>query len=124
MQKEVLATILMLSKASRSNPGLVDVRLFLSKQLSTFRIEGSSEQILVTREDPKDLASRFSRTHRDFSAYITEFGWIRDEAYAVAKDTSGLLPATLNEMFGENPDIATLEALAIEATHSGSPYVR
>ena len=124
VQKEVLGTILMLSKASRSNPGLVDVQLFLSKRLSTFRIEGSSEQILVTREDPKDLASRYSRTHRDFSAYVTEFGWIRDEAYAVAKDTSGLLPATLNEMFGENPDITTLETLAIEATHSGSPYVR
>lgn len=123
VRKEVLATILTLIRASRDDPGLVDINLFLSKRLSTFRIEGSSE-ILVTREDPKDTASRYLRTHRDFAAFVTELGWIRDEAYRMAKEETGVLPATLLAMFGENAEIASLENSAILATTSPSPYVR
>lgn len=124
VQKEVLATILALTKASQDNPGLVDIHLFLSKRLSTFRIEGSSDEILITREDPKDMAARYSRTHRDFAAFATEFSWIRDEACQVAKDESGILPATLLAMFGENSEIASLEVPAAQAASSPSPYVR
>jgi len=68
---------------------LVGIDLFLSKRLSTFRIEGSSDEILVTREDPKDTASRYLRSHRDFAAFATEFSWIRDEAFPVP-NTNGL----------------------------------
>jgi hypothetical protein len=124
VQKEVLATILALIEASQDNRSLVDIHLFLSKRLSTFRIEGSSDEILVTREDPKDTASRYSRTHRDFAAFATEFGWVRDEAYRVTKEEAGALPATLLAMFGENSDISSLEKSAAEAAKSASPYVR
>jgi hypothetical protein len=72
VQKEVMATILALIQASRDNRGLVDIHLFLSKRLSIFRIEGSSDEILVTREDPTDTASRYCRAHRDFSAFVTD----------------------------------------------------
>jgi hypothetical protein len=125
VRREVLATILELIRVSRENPGLVDIQLFLSKRLSTFRIEGSSNEILVTREDPKDTAAHYSKDHRDFSAFVTEFGWIRDEAYRVEKDVSQVLPATLDAMFGENAGITDQEKQsAEEATKSPSPYVR
>jgi len=102
----------------------VDIELFLSQRLSTFRIEGSSDEILVTREDPKDMASRYRRAHRDFAAFVTEFSWIRDEAHRVAKGASGGLPTTLLAMFGEDAWIANLQSAAEEATASMSPYVR
>lgn len=124
VQKEVLATILALIRVSRENRGLVDVHLFLSKRLSTFRIEGSSDEILVTREDPKDTASRYPRAHRDFAAFIMEFCWIRDEADRVAKDEAGILPATLSAMFWENANIAELEESAANAMSYPSPYAR
>lgn len=124
VQKEIVATVLALIRASRENPSLVDIHVFLSKRLSTFRIEGSSDEILVTREDPKDTASRYCRTHRDFGAFVTEFIWIRDEAYCVKKDEATELPPTLREMFGESPELATLEINAKEAIDSPSPYVR
>jgi hypothetical protein len=124
VQKEILATILKLIRASQDNPSIVDIELFLSQRLSTFRIEGSSDEILVTREDPKDIASRYRRAHRDFAAFVTEFSWIRDEAYHVAKGTAGGLPTTLLAMFGEDAWIANLQSAAEEATTSMSPYVR
>jgi hypothetical protein len=70
------------------------------------------------------MAARYSRTHRDFAAFATEFSWIRDEACQVAKDESGILPATLLAMFGENSEIASLEVPAAQAASSPSPYVR
>jgi len=125
VRREVLATILELIRVSRENPGLVDIQLFLSKRLSTFRIEGSSNEILITREDPKDTAARYFRDHRDFSAFVTEFGWIRDEAYRVENDVNRVLPATLEAMFGESAGITNQEKQSAgEATKSPSPYVR
>jgi len=124
VQAEVVATILKLIEASRENRGLLDIHLFLSRRLSTFRIEGSSDEILVTREDPKDTASRYRRTHRDFPAFVNEFDWIRDEAHEVAVDGHKGLPTTLHAMFGENTLITSLEAEAIQATKSKSPYAR
>lgn len=124
VKKEILATILALIRASHDHRGFIEIELFLSKRLSNFRIEGSSDEILVTREDPKDTASRYSRAHRDFAAFVVEFGWIRDEAYRVSKDETGVLPATLLAMFGENAEIASLESSASQAVSSPSPYVR
>lgn len=124
VQVEVLATILKLIDASRESRGLLDIHLFLSRRLSTFRIEGSSDEILVTREDPKDTASRYLRSHRDFPAFVNEFDWVRDEAHEVALKGDDGLPATLPAMFGENALIANLEAQAVQATKSGSPYAR
>jgi hypothetical protein len=123
VQQEVLATILALVRAFHNNRDLLEIDLFLSKRLSTFRIEGSSDEILVTREDPKDTASRYSSTHRDFSAFVMEFCWIRDEAYRV-NDGRGELPSTLCEMFADSDVVAKLEKSAARATSSPSPYVR
>jgi hypothetical protein len=122
VQQEILATILSVIQVSDENPGLIDIQLFLSKRLSTFRIEGSSDEILVTREDPKDTASRYSRSHRDFSAFVTEFCWICDEAYRMPKNPGEA--ATLRAIFNENAEIADLEKSAAKATNSPSPYVR
>lgn len=124
VQLEVLATILKLIEASWENRGLLDINLFLSRRLSTFRIEGSSDEILVTREDPKDIASRYLRTHHDFPAFVNEFDWVRDEARAIALKGEDGVPATLLKMFGENALITSLEAQAIHATKSRSPYAR
>lgn len=124
VQKEVAATVLALIQASRSNRGLVDIHLFLSSRLSTFRIEGSTDEILVTREDPKDTASRYSHVDRDFAAFSTEFAWIRDAAYRVPKEESGELAASLVALFGDTDEIATLEKSAKKAVISPAPYVR
>ena len=124
VQSEVLATILALISASQDNCGLVGIDLFLSRRLSTFRIEGSSDEIIVTREDPKDTAARYLRAHRDFAAFVTEFGWIRDEAYRVANTEMGVLKDTLQVMFGGCAEITSLQKTAAEAATSPSPYVR
>lgn len=124
VQLEVLATILKLIDASRENRGLLDIHLFLSRRLSTFRIEGSSDEILVTREDPKDIASRYLRTHHNFPAFVNEFDWVCDEAQAIALNGADGFPATLPKIFGENALIASLEAQALQATKSRSPYAR
>lgn len=124
VKKEILATIIALVKVANANRNLIGIHLFLTKRLSIFRIEGSYDEILVTREDPKDTAYRYSRTHRDFGAFVTEFYWIRDEAYKVAQDRTEALPATLQAMFGEDAEIAKLEELAEQASIAPSPYVR
>jgi len=124
VQKEVMATILKLIDVSNGNRGLVDVDIFLSKRLSIFRIEGSSDEILVTREDPKDTASRYLRSHRDFSAFIAEFGWIRDDSSPIEKGAKGVWPSTLHEIFENIPGIAQLEESARKAVVEQSPYAR
>lgn len=118
VQIEILATILQLICTSKTHPGLIDIHLFLSKRLSSFRIEGSNDLILVTREDPKDTASRYSSDHREFGAYITEFNWIKEEAFCTAS------PITLQEIFSKNPEISELEENAKKASQELSPYVR
>lgn len=80
--------------------------------------------MLITREDPKDTASRYLRNHRDFAAFVNEFAWIRDEAYRVPTEDDGGLPATLTAMFGENTVISNLGVQAMQATKSPSPYAR
>ena len=124
VRKEILATILTLLKVSNDYPDLVMIHLFLSGRLSTFRIEGSSDEILVTREDPKDTASRYLDSHDNFAAFVTEFVWIRDEAKRMTNAETGMLPPTLREIFGDNSEIASLENLADQAVTAPSPYAR
>lgn len=124
VQSEVFATILKLIDAARENPGLLGVHLFLTRRLSTFRIEGSSDEMLVTREDPKDIAARYIRTHHDFPAFVNEFDWIRDEAQEISlKNEDGVL-RTVQEIFGEDTLITSLKEKARQAKQSGSPYAR
>ena len=124
VQKEVMASILKLIDVSNGNRGLVDIDIFLSKRLSIFRIEGSSDEILVTREDPKDTASRYLRSHRDFSAFIAEFGWIRDDSSRIEKGAKGVWASTLHEIFENIPGIVQLEESARKAVVEQSPYAR
>ena len=46
---------------------------------------------------------------------MTEFTWIRDEAFSVPKEEGGVLPATLQSMFSENAHVTSLESLAKQA---------
>lgn len=124
VQTQILATILALIHASQDHSELVNIHLFLSKRLSVFRIEGSTSEILVTREDPKDTASHYSHNHRDFGAYVTEFRWIRDEAFRVVNNESDILPSTLQEMFDNNHEVMALKDRAAKVCDDRSPYVR
>lgn len=113
VQKEVLATILALKRAKEDNPTFLDIKLYLSGRLSTFRIEGSADVVIVTREDPKDTAARYLRKHRNFAAFSTEFAWVRDEARH----------ATFSEILGAI-EISGLIVDAEQALKSRSPYAR
>lgn len=125
VQKEVLATILKLMDATRNRSSLINVALYLSARLSTFRIDGSSDEFIVTREDPKDMASRYLRSHNDYSAFLNEFNWARESAEKVKSGTGGSsLPATIEEMFDASPLVASLGADARTATSERSPYAR
>lgn len=125
VQKEVLATILKLVDAATNHSSLIRVDLYLSTRLSTFRIDGSSDEVVVTREDPKDKASRYRRADSDYSAFMNEFNWARDAAFKVKEGTGGAsLPATLEEMFDNSPLVAKFADEAAKATFEPSPYAR
>jgi hypothetical protein len=125
VQKEVLATILTLIDAAANYSSLVKVNLYLSNRLSTFRIDGSSDEIIVTREDPKDTASRYRRDDSDYSAFLSEFNWTRDAAMKVRAGTgSSSLPSTVEEMFDGSPLVAALAIKAANAKSEPSPYAR
>jgi hypothetical protein len=124
VQSEVLATIIAVAKATNEHSGLIRVDLYLSRRLSTFRIEGSANQLIVTREDPKDAASRYNLEQSEFAAYLTEFSWIRDEADHVPADRPGALSASLTELFGEGTVPSKLAEAAQGALYARSPYVR
>ena len=125
VQTEILATILKLIQAAHDHPSLVRFNLYLSSRLSNFRFNGSQDQIIVTREDPKDLASRYRLGDNDFSAYVNEFDWIREEAFKVKTKSGNDAPTTtLRTMFDNCPIISELESDATDAMNSRSPYIR
>jgi hypothetical protein len=125
VQKEVLATILKLIDAAADHSSLISIDLYLSKRLSTFRIDGSSDEIIVTREDPKDTASRYCRVDNDYAAFLNEFNWTRDAAFKVKEGTgTASLPAALEKMLDESPLVARLAAEAAKAKSGPSPYAR
>ena len=125
VQKEVLATILKLLQAVHDHPSFIEVNLYLSSRLSTFRFDGSQEQMIVTREDPKDIASRYRSSDTEFAAYLNEFRWSRDGACEVEIGIVSVAPIDkLRELFDNCPVIAELEEQAAEATESPSPYAR
>jgi len=125
VQKEVLATILKLIEAERDHTALLTINLYLSARLSTFRFDGSHDQIIVTREDPKDIASRFRISDRDFSAYLNEFIWMRDDAFKVKNFPTAETPmAALRRMFDTWDLTPELEKDVRRAMNEPSPYVR
>lgn len=125
VQQEVLATISRLIDTVVTHSSLVKVDLYLSDRLSIFRIDGSSDELIVTREDPKDTASRYRRDDRTYSAFLTEFNWTRDDAIKVRPGSNGLsLPTTLEEMLDGSSLLATVGAGAAKAKTAPSPYAR
>ena len=123
VRTEVLSTILALIHASKDNADLLEIGLFLSTRLSAFRIEGSANELLVTREDPKDNAMRYRRSDRDYSAFAMELDWICAEAFQVKKFKHGVLPSTVASIF-DDEEILRLESIATARLENPSPYVR
>ena len=125
VQTEVLATIIQLIDAVANHSSLVKVDLYLSDRLSTFRIEGSFDELVVTREDPKDIATRYRRNDGEHAAFLCEFNWVRD---AAIKMKAGLgnssLPTTVQEMFDGYRLVVALASKAADAKSAPSPYVR
>lgn len=124
VRKEVLATILAVLRAANNNSGLIRVDLYLSRRLSTFRIEGSADAVMITREDPKDAAFRYQRNQSQFAAYRAEYGWVLDEAEHIAGSATGNLSTSLGSLFGGAVVSADQEAAAEDAVGAPSPYVR
>jgi hypothetical protein len=121
---EVLATILALMRSVNENCGLIRANLSLSARLSTFRIEGSADALMVTREDPKDAAFKYRRGQAEFAAYSAEFSWVLDEAKHIAGPADGDLWASLRTLFGEGAVTDADELEARKVTGAPSPYVR
>jgi hypothetical protein len=120
VQTEIMATILKAIEVSKASSTFIEIDLYLSKRLSTFRIEGTSDAIIVTREDPTDNAARYRRSDPHFGAFLKEFSWIRQEADPIS---IGRRLAEFRDMF---PDLSEerILAKAQAATAKGSPYVR
>lgn len=127
VREEIMATIIKSINVYMQNRHFIDLNLLLSKRLSNFRIEGSCQEIVVTREDPKDMASRYFRKNHNYSAFANEFEWIRDEAHKVNIDRCGegeLTILMLNEIIdGYSINQDTMDE-AVKYIGEGSPYVR
>jgi hypothetical protein len=124
VQIEIISTILKLIDASVAT-SFVDIDLYLSKRLSTFRLDGTTDEIIITREDRSDYASRYTRSDPYFVAFDNEFRWVKEEAFRVKKaPATGALPSTLQDMFGELPVVKALLEDATQAKSERSPYAR
>ena len=120
-----MATILKLVDAATMSGSFIQVDLYLSNRLSTFRIDGTADEIIVTREDPKDVALRHRRSVPNFSAFENEFAWIKEESIKIDIPTSEEAPINaLKGMFGEIAVVENLIGEAVEAKSEGSPYAR
>ena len=125
VQKEIIATILKLIQTKRDHSTLIRINLYLSTRLSTFRFDGSHDQVIVTREDPADIASRYHSSDNEFSAYLNEFNWTREDAFEVKEWPAADTPfAALQMMFDTSDMIPELETDARTAINDPSPYVR
>lgn len=125
VQEEILATILKLLQANHEHPSFIRINLYLTSRLSTFRFDASQEQIIVTREDPKDIASRYRSSDSEFAAYLNEFHWSREEACVVDIGEVRETPIDkLQEMFANCETVAELKGRAAEAMENPSPYAR
>lgn len=124
VQTEIMSTILKLIEASVAT-SFVNIDLYLSKRLSTFRLDGTTDEIIITREDRGDYASRYKRSDPYFAAFDNEFSWVKAEASHVKKAPGATtLPPTLREMLGDLPVIRSLLEAAIQAKSEPSPYAR
>ena len=117
VQVEIMATILALLQAANDGIG---IDLYLSKRLSTFRADGTSDVVIITREDPRDDASKYRRNHQRFAAYQQEFLWVKQDALEIDLKTSTSLHEAFEDTFPTHP----LHEDALRAMSEGSPYER
>jgi len=93
--------------------------------LSIFRIDGTDDEIIVTREDPKDIAFLYKRPDPHFFALLQEFSWVKQEASKMPMILGEDAPvAVLQTVFGDISLFGGLIGDAVEATSKSSPYVR
>jgi hypothetical protein len=98
VREELLATILKLYILKTDSP-LLDVELFLTSSFSVFRIDLSSGEVVVTTEDARDPAFRFSNTSDFYDAYRNEFNFTEKQAREIVLRSSGSHPATVDSNF-------------------------
>jgi hypothetical protein len=123
-QSEILATILTIFTQARQNPGIISATIHLSSRLSIFRIEGSSEELIVTREDPKNTAARYQRKHPDFGSYITELNWIQESSASLPPLLQFTDEDQLMENFSNVSEISSLRSKAQSLDTKKSPYAK
>jgi hypothetical protein len=125
LRVEILATVICLVQAVKDSGNLLDVDLRLSKRLSIYRIDGNDDEIIVTREDPKDLAFRYQRPNPHFFAFSQEFSWVKQEASKVPTVCDEGTPlAVLQTVLGDISQFSELIEDAVQATLKSSPYVQ
>ena len=122
VQKEILATVLALIDSRKNSGNLISIDLYLSRRLSTFRMDGSTDQILITREGPQDLASRYFRSDPDFAAFSHEFEWIKQEADLFTLPEGECTASVVGEALGAGPLVSSLWDAADSAKAARSPY--
>jgi Zn-dependent protease with chaperone function len=119
VQIEIIATILALLEAASDN---IRIDLYLSKRLSTFRLDGTSDEVIVTRENPRDDASRYRRSHQRFAAYQQEFLWVKQDASKVDLKGDASLRAAFENTFTHAAKTHQLLDRALAAMSERSPY--
>ena len=125
VQTQILATILKMLKAVGEHPEFVSIDLHLTSRLSTYRFDGSQSQVIITREDPRDFASRYRNSDNEYSAYLIEFQWALKDACKIEIGNVKETPIDkLREIFGDDPIVSELAEEANEVTKERSPYVR
>ncbi len=125
VQKQILATIQKMIQVVSDHSEFVQIDLYLNSRLSTFRYDVSQDYIIVTREDPKDVAFRFRNSDKEYAAYSFEFRQVlKDACKFEIGDVKNSPRDKLRELFGESPIVSDLEEDANIATRERSPYVR
>jgi hypothetical protein len=131
VRNELLTTILKLALARQDNP-LLTVRLFFAKAFSTFRIDLSEAYVIVTREDDREAAFKFTPDSPFYGAY-------REETYAAmgqaveftippALNLDQMTPAHIQQwidslgMFSELPDGGSCTYILNNCRDSPNPY--
>jgi hypothetical protein len=98
VREELLATILKLYILMIESPHL-KIKLFLTNSFSIFRIDLSFGEVVVTTEDERDPAFRFSNTSDFYDAYRNEFNFSEKQAREIVLRSSGSHPITVDSNF-------------------------
>jgi hypothetical protein len=88
VREEVLATILGVFLA-RQNETLLALSLSVTRTFSTFRIDLSDRVVVVTKEDPKEPAFRFSPESSFYTAYKEEFLASMNQSRSISLENLG-----------------------------------